>query len=247
MSDIDITFDFRSDAGTFRGSDRRRDPDKYSPTLRKYHQLLWSKPLPSGRRFDLVDTTPGVYLHHHSDIGEFKLSSDAVVPSFRKHKSLADTIEARPPGRFERFMHLGYTIGGMMVFPENKVDGKMTINGARGCHPRLKDRFDLTVECIRRHYEGEDSPLGDTFARYGDFFALFESFKGYVDFFLLQDIVSSDYRSVSYHAPFSGFEESPVPQTAAAYERYLDVSEAFIHARNRRILASRQTPAAVRS
>lgn len=244
MSDIDIAFDFRSDAGTFRGSDRRRDPDKYSPTLRKYHQLLWSKPLPSGRRFDLVDTTPGVYLHHHSDLGEFKLASDTVVPSLRKEKSLAEAVRALPPGRLERHFYYGYTIGGMMLFPGNKIDGKITINGARGFHPRVKDRFDLTVECIRRHYEGEDSPLSDTFARYSDFFALFESFKGYVDFFLLQDIVSSDYRSISYHAPFSGFDESPVPQTAAAYERYLDVSEAFIHARNRRILASRQTPSA---
>ncbi len=86
----------------------------------------------------MVDTTPGVYLHHHSDIGEFKLSSDAVVPSFRKQETLATAIESLPWGRFERFMHLGYTIGGMMVFPENKINGKMTINGARGCHPRIR-------------------------------------------------------------------------------------------------------------
>lgn len=33
MNGIDITFDFRSDAGG-------KDPDAYSPTLRRYHQLL---------------------------------------------------------------------------------------------------------------------------------------------------------------------------------------------------------------
>jgi hypothetical protein len=38
---IDIAFDFRSDAGG-------KDPDVYSPTLRAYHKLLWSKSLPSG-------------------------------------------------------------------------------------------------------------------------------------------------------------------------------------------------------
>lgn len=37
---IDITFDFRRDA--------IKDPDIDSPTLRHYHMLLWSKPLPSG-------------------------------------------------------------------------------------------------------------------------------------------------------------------------------------------------------
>src|SRR5215213_7730828 len=43
---IDITFDFRSDTPP------GRDPDALSPTLRTYHQLLWSKPLPSGAPFE---------------------------------------------------------------------------------------------------------------------------------------------------------------------------------------------------
>ncbi len=231
-SDIDINFDFRTDAG------EGRDPDKYSPTLRRYHRLLWSRSLPSGKLFELVDTTPGIYLHHRSDVGEFKLSSDSVVPSFRKQRSLSHAISHLPRGRFDRFMHIGYTIGGMMVFPSNMVNRKMTINGARGCHPRIKDRFDLTVECIRRHYEGGDSPLSDTIARYSDFFALFESFKGYVDFFLLQDIVSKDYKRIRSHMPFSGFDTSPLPKGLAEYASYLDQAERFIQARNRRILAS---------
>ena len=39
---IDTTFDLRTDAAG-------KDPDTYSPTLRRYHQLLWSKPLPRWR------------------------------------------------------------------------------------------------------------------------------------------------------------------------------------------------------
>jgi hypothetical protein len=61
---IDTSFDFRSDTPP------GKDPDSHSPTLRGYHRLLWSKALPGGRRFDLV-TTPGVYLHHQSELGEF--------------------------------------------------------------------------------------------------------------------------------------------------------------------------------
>ena len=72
---IDITFDFRSDTPP------GQDPDTFSPTLRRYHQLLWSKPLPSGAPFELDVSTPP-YLHHRSELGEFWLSSDAAVPSF---------------------------------------------------------------------------------------------------------------------------------------------------------------------
>lgn len=226
---IDTDFDFRDDTPP------DRDPDALSPTLRRYHRLLWCKPLPGGHEFQLSATKPGVYLHHSSVVGEFSLSSDSVVPSFRKQKSVRDLIPQLPPGRFERYMHIGYTIGGMMVFPSNMVDKKMTINGARGCHPRIKDRFDLTVECIRRYYRSEESPLSAVLERYSAFFALFGTFDGYVDFFLLQDIVSTNRSDVVFHAPFAGFGSSPVPDGLEEYERYLDRAEAFIKARNRRI------------
>ena len=73
---IDIAFDFRSDTPP------GKDADTCSPTLRRYHQLLWSKPLPSGELFELDVTAPPYYLHHRSELGEFWLSSDAVVPTF---------------------------------------------------------------------------------------------------------------------------------------------------------------------
>lgn len=41
---IDITFDFRTDA-----SGKNPEPDASSPTLLRYHHLLWSKSLPSGK------------------------------------------------------------------------------------------------------------------------------------------------------------------------------------------------------
>ena len=47
----------------------------------------------------------------------------------------------------------------MMVFPGNRIQGKWTVNQARGCLKKISDRFDLTVECIRRHYARQSSPL----------------------------------------------------------------------------------------
>ena len=150
---IDITFDFRSDTPGYP----KKDPDACSPTLRGYHKRLWSKQLPSGVVFALDDSTHH-YLRHQSDLGEFFLASDAVIPTFRKETRLSHIIHAIPDAERESFLRLGYTIGGMMVFPGNCVGRKMTINGARGFHPRIKDRFDLTVECIRRHSVFHPSP-----------------------------------------------------------------------------------------
>jgi hypothetical protein len=196
--------------------------------------FLWSKPLPRGVVFTLVETTPGAYLHHRSQLGEFWLASDTVVPSFRKEARLSHVFK-QIPEELSAFVTIGYTIGGMMVFPGNRVEGKMTINAARGFHPRVKDRFDLTVECIRRHYRNEDSPLTPTLARYADYFRLFGDFKGYTQFFLLQDLVTDDYSAVRFFAQSDDFNSSPVPDSMTAYLAYQGLAIRFIEARNERI------------
>jgi hypothetical protein len=229
---IDITFDFRSDTPP------GRDPDAFSPTLRDYHKRLWSKPLPDGAVFELVDTTPGVYLHHQSEKGEFLLTSDTVVPSFTRERKISHIIEQIPQQELEAFNSIGYTIGAMMIFPGNMIDRKMTINGARGFHPQIKDRFDLTVECIRRHYRDEASPLSEVLARYSDFFGLFRDLQGYVEYFLLQDLVMEDCSAVRFFLPFESFGQSPLPESVEAYTAYKRLAVEFIQARNRRILRS---------
>lgn len=229
-SPIDITLDFRSDTPP------GKDPDSFSPTLRRYHKHLWSKTLPGGVVFELDDTNPHFYLHHRSENGEFFLSSDTVIPSFKRERRLSHIIKQIPVEELEEFNRIGYTIGGMMVYPGNRIDKKITINGMRGFHPRIKDRFDLTVECIRRHYRNEASPLSETIMRYADFFGLFGDFRGYVDFFLLQDMVSQNYSTVRFFMPFDDFKKSPLPTSIDAYRYYKHNAVEFIKARNQRIL-----------
>lgn len=225
---IDIAFDFRQDTPP------GKDPDSRSKTLRKYHKQLWSKSLPGGAVFELDDKTRGVYLHHKSSLGEFFLSSDAVIPTFKWNKRIQEFI---PTEELNAFNAAGYTIGGMMVFPGNQIERKWTINQARGCSKRIKDRFDLTVECIRRYYAGAESPLSPVLGRYSSFFKLFGDFKGYVEFFLLQDIVSSDFSKVRFALACEDFGRSPIPRNADEYYAYRDASLAFIEARNQRIAA----------
>ncbi|GAA1939134.1 DUF6994 family protein [Agromyces allii] len=227
---IDTTFDFRNDASG-------KDPDKYSPTLRRYHRALWSKPLPNGRVFDLDDSTQGAYLHHKSDLGEFVLASDSCIPTFTTWVTMRHILEQIPAEEVLAFRRAAYTIGGMMVFPGNKVDGRQTLNGARGFTRKIADRLDLTLECIRRYYLDEPSPLAAVLARYEDFFELFEDFTGYVDFFLLQDLVSADGSGVRFLMRFDDFSGRSVPGALDEYVAYRSATLEFIEARNRRIAA----------
>lgn len=231
-TDVDINFDFRSDTPP------GKDPDVRSPTLRQYHRQLWSKPLPGGTNFDLVATMPKAYLHHKSEMGEFVMASDSVVPTFRRSTRIAHVVNQIPLEEREQFVRLSFTIGGMMIFPGKKIDGRMTINGARGCNYRIKDRFDLTVECIRRHYLHKPHPLSDTLSRHNAFFQLFDDFQGYIEFFLLQDIVSHGYSTVRFFAPFDDFHPWPLPASAAEYHSYRDHATTFLRARNDRISQS---------
>ena len=158
------------------------------------------------------------------------------MASYTGHLKMASIIAQVGDEEQAAFNTLGYTIGGMMVFPSNLVDGcRMTINGARGFHPRIADRMDLTLEAIRRHYCGRTSPLGKTLACYGDFFALFGDFDGYVDFFLLQDLVTADGAAVRFFMPFDDFNPPAKPRDVATYREFRRSSMEFIEARNRRI------------
>jgi hypothetical protein len=224
---FDIAFDVRTDAGG-------KDPDKYSATLRGYHRQLWSKPLPGGALFALSDSTPNVYLNHRSELGEFRLSSDGMIPHFSSWKRMKPITDLCPEADREAFIAKVYTVGGFIVFPSKQIDGKPTINGARGWNAAIADRFDLTLECIRRHYSDQPSPLAPTLARYADFFALFVDFDGYVSFFLLHDLVTDD-GTVKFLMPFDDFNSPPRPRDVEEYKEYRRLSIEFIDARNDRI------------
>jgi hypothetical protein len=227
--EIDTAFDFERDTPS------GKDPDAHSPTLRRYHRLLWSKPLPGGHDFRLVETEPNAYLYHSSDLGEYFLASDAITHTYKNTKSMAPVVDQIPEGEMDGFYKTCSTIGAYTVFPGKAINRKMTINQARGVNHRIKDRFDLTLECIRRYYLGNPSPLTDTFLRYDDFFRLFKDFSGYVAFFLLQDLVDENSKAVKFHLPFEDFGTPALPRNVSEYRRYKDNVLRFVDARNQRI------------
>lgn len=108
------------------------------------------------------------------------------------------------------------------------------MNQARGCSIKICDRWDLTLECIRRFYAGESSPLDKALVNCSAFFRLFEDFKGYVDFFFLQDCVDENY-NVKLWLDTPLFVSKPMPKSLEEYKYWIGTQLEFVAKRGQRI------------
>lgn len=224
LSAIDVDYFF------FDDTPEGQDPDSHSPRLRRYHQLLWSKPLPDGRPFELhAGRARSPYLVYESGDVRVVLGSDTIAT--RHRKKLHNLYSQIPEEVNTAFLRRSYTICGFMIFPVSQG----SLNQNRGTNPRIQDRWDLTLESIRRFYDGGTSPLTSTIERFAGFFELFGSFDGYVRHFLLGDFVDEN-GAVRFLLPFDDFSASPLPQDLPTYEKYRLDSLAIFEARRLRIL-----------
>lgn len=223
LKDIDIHYDVQLDSNG-------KDPDSASKTLKAYHQLLWSKPLPNGELFNI--TIERGYLKWK----EMWLGCDSITASFLNWRNpLKNYLEQNIPDFFNwkrEYLHKTYTIGGSIIFPMLK----WSMNQARGCNIRICDRWDFTLECIRRFYVGEASPLDKALTNSAEFFKLFVDFKNYVDFFLLQDCVDENYNvKIWLETPL--FESMPMPKNLDDYYKWIKTQTDFVERRGRRMNA----------
>ena len=221
LQDIDIYFDVQTDSNG-------KDPDTASKTLKAYHQLLWSKPLPNGEKME-IEQERG-YLKWD----KMWLGCDSITASFLHYRfPLKEYVEQNIPN-FSQFKddywHKTYTIGGSIIFPMVR----WSMNQARGCSVKICDRWDLTLECIRRYYKGESSPLDTALEKSSLFFDKFVCFKGYVDFFLLQDCVDEDY-NVKFWLNTPLFESMPMPKNMKEYMHWINTQLDFVSKRGKRI------------
>ena len=238
---IDVNFNFTSDTpkywDNYWGKDPlfggpTYDPDNASSTMRLYQKLLYSKPLPNGETMDLKIGSGSKYLTWK----DFRFGSDSILASVRyvNYRDMIERVAERLPNYqefMENFLHKAYTIGGEIIFPKRTWG----INPSRGCNYQIKDRWDLTLECIRRYYLGEDSPLYSCLIKDKAFFDLFVDFKGYVDFFYLQDCVTEDYSRVKFWIGNGEFEHFPLPKTVDEYLTWIENELDFVAKRNARI------------
>ena len=189
--------------------------------------------MPNGNLFELYDKKNGAYLYHKSELGEFFLGSDAITHSYKNHKRKRWLTE-QIPSEVNELFDAGSTIGAYIVFPNNRIDGNHTINQARGVHSLIDDRFDLTLECIRLFYLGQENPLYSSLLRYKEFFDLFDGFMGYIHFFLLDDLID-EISNIRFYLPFDGFKIRPTFSDISQYILYKKGVINFIKSRNKRI------------
>ncbi len=226
MNNFDVEYDFRLDSHC-------GDPDTDSPKLYELHSILWNREFPNREvlKLNVLYKSYG-RLILKTNLTD-NLSSDRMCPH----------LIGKYNGRFdnwlnvsekEKFQQKVRTIGGHIIFPAHRKNG-FTINQSRGINRKISDRFDLTLECIRRFYNDEDSPLKSTLDRYSDFFRIFDDFTGYVKFFLLQDFVNRE-ENVEFTLPFDDFHRSALPLNKKEYISYMNLTIEQIDKRNVRIL-----------
>lgn len=224
--DIDVDYCF------FDDTPDGKDPDSHSPTLRTYHRLLWSKDLPDGRPFSLHQPRAlSPYLVYEADGLRLVFGSDTIAT--RHARRLSGLFSQVSEAENNAFLRRAYTICGFAIFPVRRN----SINQRRGTHRRIEDRWDLTLEAIKRHYEGGTSPLTDVLAQDAAFFALFGSFRGYVEHFMFEDFLDSSDR-VRMLLPFDDFKTPALPADLEAYRAYRAASLELFRARRDRIYAS---------
>jgi hypothetical protein len=230
---INTTFYMDSDANG-------KDPDSYSPTLVKFHRYLWSKELPNGNQLELeIQGRINFFLTANREGNVYEFSSDRIVMTMLKWKRMKSILNQVNEDEIYHFDRLANTIGSYIIFPKNQINNKPTINAIRGMSSKIKNRFDLTLECIRLYYLNQESPLYDHLLRYKWFFDLFVDFEGYTSFFLLQDLLNKN-KTIKFWLPFKSFYEkySSIPNNDREYQEYMNSVIGFVKNRNDRINSS---------
>ena len=235
ISDIDIKEVFRDTKGL------GRDPDKYSDELGKVHCLLWSSKGKLGTiqwnyRNRLVSIINGK---------EYIFTPDSITNSFCDSKQIAKGMKEKEIissfgnevyELLQQYNIIDYTIGSSIIFPIT-IDGnsfKWTMNVARGLSAKVHDRIDYTLECIKRYYDRSNgNPLQSALEKSDAFFRLFNSFREYVDFFFLNDLVDDNYNVISFTGDIDFQNSFPFPKDQ--YIKYLSNTILFIQKRNKRI------------
>ena len=109
MDEIDVEFSFYDDP------DYVSDADRDSRKLKRWHQLLWSKPLPSGDRLEWsLELGTSCLLY-----GTLRASSDTIASTHANYHRVgtARLYEGLTEAEREKYERAFYTIGGFIIFP----------------------------------------------------------------------------------------------------------------------------------
>ena len=206
------------------------DPDQKSKKLYRLHEFLCNL---QGLKMSISENN---YCELVTDDKKIRLSSDSIMSIYwhwsgkgYPYKNMQEIIEKisselqreneynkhdNPIKEFiKSYLQKANTIGGFVVFPKHYLP---TVNTERGRSGKIRDRFDLTLECIRRAYQygdfycEDDNPLFGLPEEDKEFFRMFGSFENYIRFFCLDDWVDKKYTAVRDLMSENG--EKPLPK-----------------------------------
>ena len=232
---VDTKHDYRKDCNY-----PKQDPDKYSFKLKQDHAGLWSKELPIHEYGKLELKPKHDRIEAYVNDEYFDFGCDSITNCYCNRKDLKEFREDEEVQKLlKEYYDADYVIGSSIIFPLKRDDGKTkwTINQARGCLRKISDRIDLTLECIRIFYLNRDqcTPLRSCLINYSRFFNLFGNFENYVKFFLLNDLVSEDYKTIVGFTDVLDFEHALPDESIEQYKEYIRRNIDFIKKRNERI------------
>ena len=206
--------------------DRRRLSSS-RPTLAA--ETLTATSLPCGVFTDALEQTiaerqgstsldvPGTYLHHRSELGRVQPVSDSIGHSYRYIKATAPIIEQVPVNDLDSFFMSSCNYRRLHRLPGEEGGRKATINGARGMHAKIHDRFDPTLIASDGTMQAKTSPLSGV-PRAMQTFSSGGSFEGYADFFCCGSHHEQWFGKV-IHCPSMASSRSPCPPTSPPISR----------------------------
>lgn len=263
---IDVTYNFIKDIDEnidrfvtqyLDNHDKVRDIDTYSQTLREYQACIYKKALQRHNNiiFDLKLGNNPEYdylywndsIYYGDDLAKSRFASDSIVNMQERYKPVRDNdfvpdlTDEGIKRILKEYVKSASTIGGEIIFPKHPN----SINAARGRNPKIKDRFDLTLECIKRFYEQRDNqekeynPLYDALKADEKFFDLFDDFGDYVEFFYLDGSYVQDGEIKFFIGGKPNFDNNftPLPTSLEEWEQLYKNQMACLAARNEKIAA----------
>ena len=169
------------------------DPDAFSERLYDFYETIWNS-----QRQKLNLNLPEVQKVWNGQAWELvgvadkslRLGTDSVMSIYWHRCDMRGFIAQLIEAKGDDFKHFirdylqdANTTGGFMLFPRHR----QSLNQARGVNAVINDRFDFTLECIRRNYLQQDNPLQAALDNDKAFFDSFGTFEKYVDFFCLNN------------------------------------------------------------
>ena len=184
------------------------DPDVNSRKLYEAHIQFWNKRCEKYENINKISTHGQCECELKIDNTDIILGSDSIMsiywhrtygitPKIMKefNENISKFIKNTDYTSFIRkYLRKSNTLGGFIVFPRHNN----SINQLRGTKSEINDRFDLTLECIKRYYnqEKENNPLYDVLEHNSVFFNMFGSFENYINFSCLGPWVNENYQVV---------------------------------------------------